>query len=106
MKALIHVHIHQHCDSQPHHTEGFVKEFNITIEELVLGSVNKIYKRIITTLNERNRKVKYHRILSNVLPSYLQSFNYWLHNNLLPVLSTVVILFSLHLYQNSNSASI
>ena len=57
----------------------------ITIEDLLLGSVSGIYKRIIFKLNERNVKLKYYRILSDMLPSYLQSFNYKLHNNLLPV---------------------
>ena len=59
--------------------------YSITRDELVLGSVNKIYKRIIFGLNERYGKLKYHRILSPILPSYLQSFNYKLYNELLPV---------------------
>ena len=57
----------------------------ITVDDLVLGSVSGIYKKIILKLNERRSKLKYYRLFSNVLPSYLHSFNYKLHNNLLPV---------------------
>ena len=48
---------------------AIIRTYNISVEELVAGSINKIYKRIIFSLNERNRKGKYYRILSSVLPS-------------------------------------
>ena len=67
------------------HVLELIRLYSITRDELVLGSVNKIYKRIIFNLNERHGKLKYHRILSPILPSYLQSFNYKLCNELLPV---------------------
>ena len=62
-----------------------IRKHNITCEELILGSVNKIYKRIIIQRSERNGSLKYNRILSKSLPSYLQCFNYKVHNNVLPV---------------------
>ena len=62
-----------------------IRLYKITRDELAKGSVNKIYKRIILDLNQHVGKLKFYRMLSNVLPSYLQSFNYKLHNNLLPV---------------------
>ena len=77
-------HTDQPCEVFSHVLQT-IRSFNITKDELVLGSVNAIYKRIIMTLNERNSKLKYYRLLSKILPSYLQSFNYKLHNNLLPV---------------------
>ena len=74
---------------QPSTVYSYVMEiiqvYKITRDELVLGSVNKIYKRIIFSLNESNSKFKYNRILCNALPSYLQSFNFRLYNDLLPV---------------------
>ena len=57
----------------------------VMVDDLVLGSVSGIYKKIILKLNERRTKLKYYRLFSDVLPSYLHSFNYKLHNNLLPV---------------------
>ena len=63
--------------------------FMITIEELINGSVSDIYHNVILQLNKKKSKAKYYRILSKVLPSYLQSFNFKLHNNLLPVATLV-----------------
>ena len=77
-------HTDRPCEVYNHVLE-MIRLYDITREELVEGSVNKIYKRIIVNLNQRVGKLKYYRMLSNVLPSYLQSFNYKLHNNLLPV---------------------
>ena len=75
--------------SQPNTVYSYILEiirvYDISRDELELGSVNKIYKRIIFKLNEHKSNTKYHRILSNVLPSYLQSFNYRLYNELIPV---------------------
>ena len=59
--------------------------YDITKEELILGSINAIYKRIVLDGNRRNARLKYYRLYSNVLPSYLHSFNYKLYNNILPV---------------------
>ena len=55
------------------------------MEELLEGSISKIYRRIIFTANERKKNVKYSRVLCKMLPSYLCSFNYKVHNDLLPV---------------------
>ena len=85
-------HANQPCEVY-HHVLDLVRWMldrnMITIEELLLGSVSRIYKRVIFKLNERKTKQKYYRIFSNTLPSYLQSFNYKLRNNLLPV-STLI----------------
>ena len=77
-------HTDQPCEVYSHVLQ-MIRWFKITKDELVLGSVNAIYKRIIVTLNERNGRLKYYRLHSNVLPSYLKSFNFKLYNNLLPV---------------------
>ena len=64
-----------------------IHTFNITYKELTEGSINSIYKRIIYDSNRSMINFKSHRILSKVLPSYLQSFNYKAHFNLLPLKS-------------------
>ena len=61
-----------------------IKWFRITLDELLLGSVNFIYKRIVHNMN-KGLSYNSYRILTKGLPSYMQSFNYKLHNNLLPV---------------------
>ena len=66
-----------------------IEGFMIDINDIILGSVSAIYSKVISKLNERKSKLRYHRLLSNILPSYLQSFNYKLHNNLLPVVTLV-----------------
>ena len=67
------------------HILEMIKWLKISKEELLEGSVNKIYKRIIYNANRVNRGLKSHRITAKFLPSYLQTFNYKLHFNLLPV---------------------
>ena len=62
-----------------------IKRFGITHDELLKGSVNNIYKRIICDKNQQNNSFRSHCIFSKCLPSYLQTFNYKLHFNLLPV---------------------
>ena len=62
-----------------------IRWLRITVKEMTEGGVNCIYRRIIYNLNVCNKGFKSHRILSKVLPSYLQSFNYKLHFNLLPL---------------------
>ena len=62
-----------------------VKCLNITLKELTEGSVNSIYKRIIYNINRHMEGFKSHCIVSKILPSYLQSFNYKLHFHLLPL---------------------
>ena len=44
---------------------------------------------MILKLNKYKSKLKYYRLLSDILPSYLQSFNYKLHHNLLPVITLI-----------------
>ena len=56
-----------------------IRKYQISCEELVTGSVGKIYQRIIFQANERLGQHKFYRILSVMLPSYLTSFNYKLH---------------------------
>ena len=85
-------HASQPCEVYLHIFEmirWMIEGFMIDINDIILGSVSGIYKKVILKLNERKSKQKYHRLLSNVLPSYLQSFNYKLHNNLLPVVTLV-----------------
>ena len=67
------------------HVLATIRLYNITADELVKGSVNAIYKRIIVSNNAGGQGKKYNRILSKSLPSYLQSFNFKLYHNLLPV---------------------
>ena len=61
-----------------------IRWFKITLDELVNGTVNSIYKRIISKTNERGRYKSY-RIFAKGIPSYLQTFNYKLYKNILPV---------------------
>ena len=56
-----------------------IEGFMIDINDILLGSVSGIYKRVILKLNQGKSRQKYHRLMSNVLPSYLQSFNYTEH---------------------------
>ena len=68
------------------HILEMVKWLKISREELLEGSVNKIYKRIIFKANERvYAGLNPQRIMAKYLPSYLQTFNYKLNHNLLPV---------------------
>ncbi len=62
-----------------------IKWFKITHDELTKGSVNSIYKRIVCDMNKRTGSFRSHCIFAKVLPSYLQTFNYKLHFNLLPL---------------------
>ena len=62
-----------------------IKWFRISLDELIKGSVNQIYKRIIVDKNKQSMNFRSHCIFFKCLPSYLQSFNYKLHFNLLPV---------------------
>ena len=64
---------------------SMIKWFKITFKELTDGTVNSIYKRIVCSMNQQSLHFKSHRIFAKGLPSYLQSFNYKLHNDLLPV---------------------
>ena len=61
-----------------------IQFFKITLDELVNGTINSIYKRIIYDMNKRG-KYKSYRIFAKGLPSYLQSFNYKLYKGILPV---------------------
>ena len=61
-----------------------IKWFKITLDELINGSVGSIYKRIICEMN-KGRKYKSYRIFAKGLPSYLQTFNYKLYMDILPV---------------------
>ena len=62
-----------------------IKKFNISKTELSEGTVNSIYKRIIFEKNVRFRTKHSNRIWAKFLPSYMQTFNYKLKKNLLPV---------------------
>ena len=64
-----------------------IRHHHITLKELTEGSINSIYRRIIYDYNRTMINFKSYRILCKVLPSYLQSFNYKVHFNLLPVKS-------------------
>ena len=69
------------------HAFNLLRFFKITKEEMVKGSVNNIYKRIMVNKNNALGvyRFKFYRIMSKFLPSYLQSFNYKLHFDYLPV---------------------
>ena len=71
------------------HILGIIERYKISHEELIKGSVSLIYKRIILQANQVLPNVNYNHIFCKVLPSYLQSFNFKLHNNFLPVNNTV-----------------
>ena len=66
------------------HAFHMIKWFKITLDELLNGTINSIYKRIVSTMNECGRYKSY-RIFAKGLPSYLQTFNYKLYKNILPV---------------------
>ena len=68
-------------------TLQLIRHHNVTLKELTEGSVNSIYRRIIYDANRVMINFKSHRILSKVLPSYLKTFNYKVHFNLLPIKS-------------------
>ena len=83
-----HIHTDQSCEVY-HHVYDMIcwmmERGMVDIDDFLLGSVSCIYRKIVSKLNMAKSKSKYYRLLSNVLPSYLQSFNFKLHNNLLPV---------------------
>ena len=62
-----------------------IKWFKISLDEMINGTVNSIYKRIISDLNASSRNFRSQRIFPKYLPSYLQSFNYKLFKDILPV---------------------
>ena len=64
-----------------------IRTHKLSLEDLSEKSVNFIYKKIICDCNQSMRNFKSHRITSKILPSYLQTFNYKLHFNLLPLKS-------------------
>ena len=64
-----------------------IRKHNITLKELSEGSINIIYRRILYDLNRPMINFKSCRLLSKVLPSYLQSFNYKVHFDFLPLKS-------------------
>ena len=78
------LHTDRPCEVYSHIFE-MIKRYKITFDELVKGSTSLIYKRIILQRNPEIPSANYNRIFSNVLPSYLQSFNFKLHYNYLPV---------------------
>ena len=61
-----------------------IKWFRITLDELLNGTINSIYKRIICNMNMVS-KYRSYRIFAKGLPSYIQTFNYKLYKNILPV---------------------
>ena len=65
-----------------------IVKYNITREELVDGKVGQIYKRVLYDIgSSRNFCPDYNRIHKQIFPSYLRSFNYKVHFDLLPVKS-------------------
>jgi len=64
-----------------------IRAHKISLQELSERNVNYIYKRIVCDNNQSMINFKSYRISVKILPSYLQSFNYKLHFNLLPVKS-------------------
>ena len=62
-----------------------IKMYGISREELLKGSVNLIYKRIVIENRRGVSSLNCHRVMAKYLPSYLQTFNYKLNHDLLPV---------------------
>ena len=81
------VHTDQPCEVYGHILE-IIKRYSITSDELLKGSIGLIYKRIILQMNPEFPNMNFNRIFCKVLPSYLQSYNFKLYHNFLPV-STV-----------------
>ena len=66
---------------------NIINKYKLSLEELSESSVNMVYKRVICDMNHTMCNFKSFRIVSKVLPSYLNSFNYRLHFNFLPLKS-------------------
>ena len=64
-----------------------IQKYNLTLEELCTVNVSIVYKRVVYDLNQFMSNFNSHRIVLEILPSYLQTFNYKLHFNLLPLKS-------------------
>ena len=65
---------------------SILSKFKITAEELEKGSVIGIYKRIISEGGHHTgHNLGYYKLHRKIFPSYLKSFNYRLHFDLLPV---------------------
>ena len=63
-----------------------IVKYKITSEELVEGKIGMIYKRILSEIgSEQNFCPEYSRIHKQIFPSYLKTFNYKVHFDLLPV---------------------
>ena len=63
-----------------------VKKYKITLQELVDGEIGQIYHRVLCDIgSNRGEGAKYTRMHKAIFPSYLKSFNYKIHFDLLPV---------------------
>ena len=63
-----------------------VKKYNITSEEMVKGKIGQIYYRVLCDIGARRGiHSKYSRMHNQIFPSYLKTFNYKVHFDLLPV---------------------
>ena len=63
-----------------------VKKYNITLEELVDGKIGQVYKRILYDIGvDRGKGPEYNKMHKSIFPSYLKTFNYKVHFDLLPV---------------------
>ena len=63
-----------------------IKKYKITLEELMDGKISQIYYRILCDIGlNRGKGPEYNRMHKNIFPSYLKTFNYKLHFDLLPV---------------------
>ena len=60
--------------------------YNITLEELLEAKVSKIYYRIICEKGERKAGgVQYNKLHRDIFPTYMKTFNFKVHWDLLPV---------------------
>ena len=64
-----------------------LKQYGILLQDLVKCKVNLIYRLLLVNINKHNQCNKWGRLHSSYLPNYLNSFNYKVHFNLLPVRS-------------------
>ena len=63
-----------------------IKNYKITVDELVDGKISNIYYRIISDIGlSRGEGPVFSRMHNTIFPSHLKTFNYRVHFDLLPV---------------------
>ena len=63
-----------------------LKKHKITLDEMMNGTLNTIYKRIIRDMGIRQWEGQdYYKLHKKIFPTYMKTFNYKVHFDLLPV---------------------